>query len=59
MLSIITFIQARFAVLKAEAERGATATEYALLVTLIALALVTAVTAYKTFLAGKLGSVTW
>ena len=57
MLQLFTFIQARLAVLKDE--RGATATEYALLVTLIALALVAAVTAYRVFLAGKLGSVTW
>jgi len=57
MIALAAFIQARIAVLREN--RGATATEYALLVTLIALALVTAVTAYKTFLEGKLGSVTW
>ena len=57
MLHLFTLIQARLAVLKDE--RGATATEYALLVTLIALALVAAVTAYRVFLADKLGSVTW
>jgi Flp pilus assembly pilin Flp len=59
MLNLFTFIQARLAILKANAEEGATATEYALLVTLIALGLVATVTAYKTFLAGKFNSVTW
>jgi pilus assembly protein Flp/PilA len=47
LLSMIAFVTARVNVVRDEAkDRGATATEYALLVALIAIAIVVAVTAF-------------
>ena len=53
LLSMIAFVAARVNVARDEAkDRGATATEYALLVALIAIAIVVAVTAFGSALSG-------
>jgi Flp pilus assembly pilin Flp len=57
MLNIITFIQARLAVLKNQ--EGATATEYVLLVTVVALGLLLAMGAFATYLSGKFNGISW
>jgi pilus assembly protein Flp/PilA len=57
MLSIVVSLQNRLATLKDD--RGATATEYALLVTLIAVVLIGAVGALGTFLTGRFDAVRW
>lgn len=57
MLDIFTAIQARLATFKNE--DGATGTEYAILVTLISVALVAMVGLFLTYLGGKFGSIAW
>lgn len=53
ILNLIAFMTARVNVARAEAkDRGATATEYALLVTFIAIAIVAAVTAFGSAVSG-------
>jgi pilus assembly protein Flp/PilA len=53
LLSMIAYVSARLNVARDEAkDRGATATEYALLVTFIAIAIVVAVTAFGNALGG-------
>jgi Flp pilus assembly pilin Flp len=57
MLNLVTFIQARLAVLKDE--EGATATEYALLVTFVAIALIAGMTLFATYVNGKFDAISW
>ena len=58
LLSMIAFVTARVNVARDEAkDRGATATEYALLVTFIAIAIVVAVTAFGTALSNFFTSI--
>jgi pilus assembly protein Flp/PilA len=57
-LQALVFVQNFVARIRDE-DRGATATEYALLVTLIAVVLIGAVGALGTFLTGRFNAVRW